>query len=380
MALVAVAVPLFAASAAYAVYRHLDGNIDTATGVDDYLGDTRPTHAAAAPLTDGYAGREVNILVMGIDSRDGSNKEYGYVDGARSDSTFLVHLPADRSRIDVVSVPRDSLVDIPACKLPDGSMTRPRTMEMFNAAFEIGGGPTQDLTSAAACTRKTFEQDTGVRTDEHVVLKMNGVRDVIDDLGGVPFCFPEAMDSDKAKLHVKAGRTVLDGRTSVEFLRARTGEGGGLWLGSDLARLDRQHAFLEALTAKVHASQLLTHPTTLLQVLDSATKAVSVSPGLGSIRSMAGLAVTAKGLGGDDIVSVTVPTASYRGTGRVVWTSAADDLWLRLREDRPLVGDAKPHATTTPTGSSSPQASTKPTKPTKPHVPTTWPSSAECGT
>ncbi|RHA44301.1 LytR family transcriptional regulator, partial [Cellulomonas rhizosphaerae] len=227
VAAVALAVPLFAVSAAWATYAHLNANIDTADDVEKYLGTSRPTPSVTAdPLVDGFAGKPLNILVMGIDARDRNDKTYGYVDGQRSDSTFLVHLPADRSRVDIVSVPRDSLVDIPSCLLADGTKTAPMTGAMFNEAFAIGSGTDKNLTTAAACTRKTFEQDTGVRTDEHVVIKMDGVRDVIDTLGGVPFCFPEAMDSPKAKLHVEAGKQVLDGKTSIAFLRARTGTGG----------------------------------------------------------------------------------------------------------------------------------------------------------
>ncbi|WP_148076603.1 LCP family protein [Cellulomonas sp. PhB150] len=351
-----IAVPLFVISASLATYAHLNANIDTADDVDKYLGTSRPTPTVTAdPLVDGFAGKPLNILVMGIDARDLDDKTYGYVDGQRSDSTFLVHLPADRSRVDIVSVPRDSLVDIPSCLLADGTKTAPRTGEMFNASFEIGSGSDKNLTTAAACTRKTFEQDTGVRTDEHVVIKMDGVRDVIDTLGGVPFCFPEAMDSPKAKLHVEAGKQVLDGKTSIAFLRARTGTGGGLWIGSDLGRLDRQHEFLVALTDKVHHEKLLGKPTKLLKVLDQATKAISVSPGLGDLRTMAGLANGLRGIDGDEIDAITVPNApSTTQSGRVVWTSAADDIWKRLKEDRPLTDPAPK-----PTGSTHTPKATK---------------------
>ncbi|MCR6689564.1 LCP family protein [Cellulomonas sp.] len=359
------AVPVFGLTAAWATYAHLQGNLETADDVDEYLGASRPTVATSAdPLTDGFAGAPLNILVMGVDARDGDNAKFaGYVDGQRSDSTFLVHLPADRSRIDVVSIPRDSLVDIPSCLLADGTETGDRTMTMFNAAFEIGSGPDDDLTTAAACTRRTFEQNSGVRTDEHVVVKMDGVRDVIDVLGGVPFCFPEAMDSDDAKLHVDAGPRVLDGKTSIAFLRARTGTGWGLWIGSDLGRLDRQHVFLEALTDKVHDDDLLGDPAKLLKVLDRATKSLAVSPGLGDLRTLAGLANGLRGIDGTEIEAITVPNEPYGKKGRVVWTAAAEDVWQRIREDRPLTDPKpKPHQTrgTGTVSTPDPQESTGP--------------------
>jgi LCP family protein required for cell wall assembly len=242
VALVALAVPLFVATAAGATYLHLNNNIDTADDVEQYLGTSRPTPSKTAdPLVDGFAGHPLNILVMGIDSRDGDNATFaGHDDGARSDSTFLVHLSADRSRVDIVSVPRDSLVKIPSCTLKGGATTAPESFAMFNSAFDIGAGKDLDLTTAAACTRKTFEQDTGVRTDEHVVIKMDGVRDVINTLGGIPFCLPEAMDSPKARFKATAGHHVFTGQQAIGFLRSRTGTGNGLEIGSDLGRLDRQ--------------------------------------------------------------------------------------------------------------------------------------------
>lgn len=359
-----VAVPLFAASGAFAVYQHLNHNLDTATDVDKYLGTARPTTTATAtadPLVDGYEGRPVNILVMGIDSRDGKNSEFGYVPGMRSDSMFLVHLPADRSRVDVVSVPRDSLLPRPECTHDDGSTSPAVASAMVNESFEVGGGKDGNLTTAAACTRKTFEAASGVRTDEHVVIKMVGVRNVINTLGGVPFCVPVKMDSKKSGLHVLPGKQVFDGQTSIQWLRTRTGVGGDLWIGSDLKRLDRQHEFLQAVADKVHSENLLGKPTTLLKVLDQATKAISVSPGLGDLRSIAGLAATLRGIDGGDIEAVTVPTASVPHTGgRVAWTSAADDVWQRIADDRPLVDPApKPtSASGAPTHAAKPRATT----------------------
>ncbi|HEY0187438.1 MAG TPA: LCP family protein [Cellulomonas sp.] len=352
-ALVAVTLLASGAAAAGAVYVRLQSGIEAAD-VDDYLGDDRPGASDGAsdePLTDGYAGRALNILVMGTDSRDGENAALaGEVDEMRSDTTLLVHVAADRSRVDVVSVPRDSLVDVPACQHEDGSVSTPRTAAMFNSSFEIGAGAEQSLTTAAACTRLTFEQASGVRTDESVVVKMAGVRDVIDALGGVPMDLPEAMDSPRAGLHVPAGPQTFDGTTALAFLRARTGTGDGLELGSDLARIERQQQLLTALTAEVTDAGTLADPTTLLPVLTAVTGSLSISTGLADVRALAGLALTLRDVGSEHLTLVTVPVVdSTRQRYRVEWTSAADDLWQRIREDRPLT-DEEPTATGSPTG------------------------------
>src|SRR5699024_9830703 len=110
---------------------------------------------------DPNAGNEYNILVMGSDSREGDNQDIGGGDfpGMRSDTTLLVHIAADRSRVDVVSIPRDLVVDIPSCTLPDGTETQPRLEgqgwsdqdRMWNVPFFLGGS-TGDVAAAAACT------------------------------------------------------------------------------------------------------------------------------------------------------------------------------------------------------------------------------------
>ncbi|WP_217616026.1 LCP family protein [Cellulomonas sp. GbtcB1] len=326
---------------AVALYAQVQGSIDAAD-VDQFLGDDRPTAPAEEDPVDGYAGRPLNILVMGTDLRDGENAEIaGDVDGMRSDTTMLVHLSADRSRVDVVSIPRDSLVDIPSCTLEDGSTTDPQSDAMFNDAFHIGGGDTENLAAAAACTRRTFEQNSGLRTDESIVVKMDGVRDVIDALGGVPMDLPEAMDSPKAGLHVPAGPQTFDGTTALQFLRARTGTGNGLEMGSDLARIERQQQLVDALAAQVQGAGLLSDPTTLMPVLTSVTRSLSISEGLADVRDLAGLALTLRDVDPATLQPVTVPVAEApQDRYRVVWTSQAQDLWDRLAADQPLTDAA----------------------------------------
>ncbi|WP_282945489.1 LCP family protein [Cellulomonas endometrii] len=334
-ALTAGVLVLSGTTGAAALYGQVQSGIEGAD-VDAFLADDRPVEEA--PPSDGYAGRALNILVMGTDSRDGENAALaGEEEGMRSDTTVLVHLSADRTRVDLVSVPRDSLVRLPACTLEDGSTTEPRESAMFNSAFETGAGETQNIAAAAACTRRTFEENTGLVTDESIVVKMDGVRDVIDALGGVPMDLPEAMDSPKAGLHVPAGPQVFDGTTALAFLRARTGTGNGLETGSDLGRIERQQQLLDALAAQVQGTDVLADPGALMPLLGSVTRSLSISEGLADVRSLAGLALTLRDVDPASLSPVTVPTVpAPQDEYRVVWTDEAEDLWQRLREDRPL--------------------------------------------
>lgn len=135
-----------------------------------------------------------------------------------------------------------------------------------------------------------------------------------------------------------AGPQTFDGTTTLAFLRARTGSGNGLELGSDLARIERQQQLIDALAAQVQSTDLLTDPGTLMPVLTAVSRSLSVSDGLG-LRSLAGIALTLRDVDPATLTPVTVPVAEApTDRDRVVWTSQADDIWQRLNADQPLPG------------------------------------------
>lgn len=224
-------------------YQELQGGVST-HNVDAILaGGERPTGDTAPD--DPLDGRAFNVLVMGSDARDSDDDaaDYGFAAGMRSDTTLLMHVAADRSRADVVSIPRDLLVDVPSCPLPDGSSTPALSAgtgdngTRFNAAFAYGGQG-GDVAYAAACTILTVEQMTGIYIDDFVVMDFGGFKGMIDALGGVEMCFSEDIDAPKAKLKLDAGCHELDGETALGVARARTGVGVGD--GSDINRIGRQ--------------------------------------------------------------------------------------------------------------------------------------------
>ncbi|KGM13739.1 LCP family protein [Cellulomonas bogoriensis] len=323
-------------------YTRLQSNIDVAH-VDQFL--DRRSSGGGAP-SDGLAGRALDILVIGTDVRDGDNATIGgHADGMRSDTTLVVHLSADRRRIDVVSLPRDSMVELPECALPDGGRSPARPRVQLNEVFGIGGGEDLDLVAGAACMIRAVEHNTGLRIDEHVVVKMDGVRDIIDTLGGVDVCIPEPMTSPKAHLELGAGPQTLDGRTAVAFLRARTGTGFGLETGSDIARIERQQMFVGALVTSLTDQGLLANPLRVTAVLDDVTRSLSASPAVADLTGAVGLAFSLRHAGRDALTAITVPhTQDPSDPNRVVWTADADELWDRLSADRPLVDPPDPPA------------------------------------
>ena len=333
------AILVLGAGAAVAVYAHLAHNIDSAD-VTGLLGHDRP---AAAPATsadpdDPNAGGPRNILLLGSDQRDGANAALGgEVDGMRSDTAIVLHLSADRARAEAVSIPRDLLVDIPACERSDGTLSGAHH-DQFNDAFATGAGGAQVTANAAACAMKTVEQNTGIRfdTSDYLVLTFDGFVHMIDALGGIEVCIPNDIDSPDANhLTLSAGLQTLDGPTAISYVRARKGK--GLGDGSDTARIARQQQFLAATVRAVQAKNLLTDAPALLRFLDAATSSVSASPGLASIPALVGLASSLRDTASGNVTFLTVPSApAPSDKNRVVMTSAAAAVWANLAADLPI--------------------------------------------
>ncbi|RKE20177.1 LCP family protein [Streptomyces sp. TLI_171] len=341
-------VVVLAVLAAGLVYYRLNGNLST-FGSDGVSKD-RPDAASA----DAQGRVPVNLLLIGSDSRDGANKDLGggQDDGARSDTAILLHVYADHRHAVGVSVPRDSLVDVPPCMLPNKTWTKPQTDVMFNSAFSVGntaqGNP--------ACTQNTVEKLTGLRIDHTMVINFQGFADMTKAVGGVDVCLPKAVyegDLDpnlgrRGKQLFKAGHQSIAGQQALDYVRIRHGLGDG----SDIGRTKRQQAFLSSLIKSVKAKGM--NPVALLPLADATTKSLTVDEGLGSAQKLVDFAMSLKDVDLHDVKFLTVPWR-YQGERVALVHPDADQLWAALKADRTLDGQDTTPASAAP--SSSPSAS-----------------------
>jgi LCP family protein required for cell wall assembly len=150
----------------------------------------------------------------------------------------------------MVSIPRDSTVDVPACPTSSGGETAPLYRTKFNAAFAQGYDTGGHVESGALCVKKTLDTLTNVRMDGFVVVDFSGFQKMVDALGGVEMCIPQRIESKKAgNLVLDSGVQSLDGSTALRYARARTGT--GLGDGSDIGRIGRQQQLMAALSGTV---------------------------------------------------------------------------------------------------------------------------------
>jgi LCP family protein required for cell wall assembly len=321
---------LAAVTGAYLVYRHLNANLHQ-VDVSGLLGkqpvDLHP--------------QAENILVIGSDTRAGQGRGFGssaQLNTDHSDTLLIVHIAASRQWADVVSIPRDSWVNIPACRMGNGQLSSPQTFKI-NEAFTLGtlyGNKTQ---LGTACTIKTVEQDTGIRIDHFVDVNFSGFKDMVNAVGGVPECNTRRIDDPKSGLHLSAGHHVLNGRQALGYVRARYSLGDG----SDLQRITRQQAFMSSLVNQVKSKLL--NPLAIYHFLDAATRSLTIDTGLGGIHGLYNLATSLKNLPSGKVTFFTLPTypRSYvdpTDTANLLWTQPQDSQIFQAFRDDKLVNKA----------------------------------------
>jgi LCP family protein required for cell wall assembly len=321
----------------YALLRHFNGNIqqDNLSGL---LGN-QPVNLHP---------QAENILVIGSDTRFGQGNGYGtgFVTD-QSDTLMVIHIPADRQWAEVMSIPRDSWVNIPSCKMGDGQMSAP-TQFKINEAFAIGNLDGNHTALGVACTVKTVELNTGIYIDHFVVVNFTGFKDMVAALNGVPECNPTPISDPLSHLHLPAGHHMLTPTQALGYVRARYTLGDG----SDLERIGRQQAFMSSLISRVKSE--LFNPLAIYRFLDAATRSLTIDSQLGGITGLYDLGESLRGLPSDKIAFFTLPTFP-RGevvpgdSANVLWTQPEDgQIFASFRDDVPasssLFGAQRAHS------------------------------------
>ena len=228
-----------------------------------------------------------NIMVLGSDSRQGLSKAYGSgLVTDQSDTLMIIHIPADRKWAEVMSIPRDSWVNIPACKMGNGQMSAPQQFKI-NEAFAIGNLDGNHTALGIACTVKTLEQDTGIYINHFIAVNFTGFKDMVAALGGVYECNPTPINDPNSNLHLAAGTHLLTPTQALGYVRARYTLGDG----SDLERIGRQQAFMSSLVSRVK-SELL-NPIAIYRFLDATTRSLTIDSQLGGITGLYNLGAVA---------------------------------------------------------------------------------------
>lgn len=159
----------------------------------------------------------VYLLLAGTDQRAD--------EASRSDTIMYAALrPVDR-KIEMVSIPRDSLVEIPGVG-----------EDKINASLAYGG---------VELLQETVENLVDNPVDHTVLINFESFADIIDAMGGIRINVEEDMYLPEEGIDLKAGEQKLNGHDALAFVRWR-GDGTG-----DIGRMERQSQFMQALSEKI---------------------------------------------------------------------------------------------------------------------------------
>lgn len=253
-----------------------------------------------------------NWLLVGSDSRAGLTEAdadrlmAGELDDTvgRTDTIMLVHLPTFGGQATMLSIPRDSYVDIPGYG-----------QSKINESFSLGG---------PALLQRTVEQATGIHIDHYAEIGFGGFANVVDAVGGIEICVKDPLDDPMAGINLQPGCQKMNGPTALGYVRSRYASANG-----DLDRVQRQRQFLTALSDKIASPGTLLNPFRAVKVIDTVTASLTVD----NSDNVLNLARLAWGIRGAK--QETVPTSGTEDTdaGNVLlWDDgAAEQLFQSLR-------------------------------------------------
>ncbi|MGO4536025.1 LCP family protein [Leifsonia sp. 2MCAF36] len=240
------------------------------------------------------AGTDQNILLVGDDHRpDGASQaELNQLSttsdggGTNTDTMMVLHIPANGKSATLISLPRDSWVEVPG-----------HGMNKINSAFSLGGGA-NDPTSGAKLLIQTVQNLTGLSIDHYVRVSLLGFYTIAQALGPVQVCLNQAVDDPYSGANFPAGVSTLNAQQALSFVRQRHGLPRG-----DLDRVVRQQYFLSIEAHKFLSAGTLLNPGKLTQVLDAVSGSLETDPGLNFLQ----LGAQLQGLTGGKIQSATIP-------------------------------------------------------------------------
>ncbi|WP_426987767.1 LCP family protein [Pseudarthrobacter sp. Y6] len=232
----------------------------------------------------------MNILVIGSDSRANAREQAaitaatGESQDHRADTLMLVHIPADRRSVHVVSLMRDLYVNI-----PDYGYAK------INSSLQVGGIP---------LATRTVESLMETHIDHTLMLDFNGFKTLTDGLGGIDVNVTVPFQSTHETQHIfTAGVNRLDGQAALEFVRERYA-----FVDGDFQRVRNQQTFLRAILARLTSDGALNDVTAVRALVNFAGGYLTVDQGFDPV----GVAILAYGMRGIDpnaVVTLTLPTA-----------------------------------------------------------------------
>ncbi|MBF6124931.1 LCP family protein [Nocardia brasiliensis] len=282
-----------------------------------------------------------NYLLVGTDTRAGVNSQVGAgtlddAEGSRADTVMLVNIPKNRSRVVVVSFPRDLDVTRPQCNGWDNDKVQ-YTSEVFpsaigdklNAVYALGG---------PKCLFTTIQRMTGSAINHFIAIDFAGFEAMVDTIGGVEVCAPKPINDEVLGTVLEnPGKQMVTGQTALNYVRARHVYGEER---SDYDRINRQQRFMASLLRGALSSKVLFDPGKLNSFIQAFTKHTwvdKVQP-----ADLLTLGRSLQKLDAGTVTFLTIPTAGTTSYGNEIPREQdIKAIFKAIRDDQPLPGEKK---------------------------------------
>lgn len=247
-----------------------------------------------------------NILLLGSDSRgDGVDMaEGGQASNQRSDTMMWVHIPADRKNITMMSIMRDTWVNIPGVG-----------EAKINAAMAYGGVP---------LVVETLEGLFKNRIDHVAIVDFEGFKALTDSLGGITVPVTVPFTTTHGEHTFNAGPQLMNGDEALSFVRERYAFADG-----DYQRVRNQQLFLKSVMSTVLTPATLTNPAKISELVSNVSPYISVDKSLDAV-TLGTLALGLRDIRSSNVISFTLPNL---GTG-----TSADGQSIVIKDDAAVLG------------------------------------------
>ncbi|MGW4464381.1 LCP family protein [Micromonospora sp. NPDC004704] len=278
---------------------------------ENLLGDAGKSDAEGGKDLEG----PIDLLLLGVDVRGSWDPE-----NVRADTIIVLHIPASHDQAYLISIPRDTEVQVPASKKSGYSGGTAK----INSAFEIGAKNGAGWTGGAQLTAATIKNLTGIGFDGAAIIDFGGFRKVIDALGSVHLCVDQEVESYHMKLvdgkpmwnadakktgkpmkpvvHKKGCRE-MEGWEALDYSRQRYGLKNG-----DYDRQQHQQQLIKAMAKKAMDGGVMTNPLKLNDLVKSAGEAFVLDTGGTEIGDFV---FTLRGVAANDMVMLRTNDGAF---------------------------------------------------------------------
>ncbi|GAB3966025.1 hypothetical protein GCM10027615_12410 [Plantactinospora veratri] len=298
----------------------------------------------AASKSDAEGGKDldgpIDLLLLGIDARARLD-----ADNVRADTIIVLHIPATHDQAYLLSIPRDTEVQVPAFKTSKYGGGTAKATEAFYHGAQNGGG----LKGGAQLMALTVNKLTGISFDGAAIINFSGFKKIIDALGTIPMCVRQEVKSHHMKMvdgkpmwnheadkvsgvkkpvvHKKGCRQ-MEGWEALDYSRQRYGLTHG-----DYDRQQNQQQLIKAMAKKAMSDGVMTDIGKLNRLMKAAGEALILDTGGTPI---ANFIFTMRGVAANDLVLLRTNDGNFagNGNGRETLKPISQQMFTAVKNDR----------------------------------------------